>query len=110
MRKVFTYIGGGPESAVYKSTDGGSTWTKLEGGLPSGDVGRIGLAVSKVNPDMVYAVVEANEGRVVSSGRQTGEQAGKKEVATIPVATTTMKLNAILSTPIKFTLQIPTTK
>ena len=63
MRKVFTYIGGGPESAVYKSTDGGSTWTKLEGGLPSGDVGRIGLAVSKVNPDMVYAVVEANEGR-----------------------------------------------
>lgn len=63
MRKVYTYIGGGPESALYKSTDGGATWTKLEGGLPAGDIGRIGLAISKVNPDYLYAVVEANEGR-----------------------------------------------
>jgi len=61
IRKVFTYIGGGPESALYKSTDGGATWKKLEGGLPGGDVGRIGLAISPVNPDVLYAVVEANE-------------------------------------------------
>ncbi len=61
MRKVFTYIGGGPESAVYKSTDGGTTWKKLEGGLPGGDVGRIGLAISPVNPDVLYTVVEAKE-------------------------------------------------
>ncbi len=59
QRKVFTYIGGGPESALYKTTDGGATWKKLEGGLPSGDVGRIGIDVSPVNPDYVYAVVEA---------------------------------------------------
>lgn len=63
MRKVYTYIGGGPESALYKSTDGGTSWTKLEGGLPSGDIGRIGLAISQVNPDYLYAVVEANEGK-----------------------------------------------
>lgn len=61
MRKVFTYIGGGPESALYKSTDGGATWKKLEGGLPGGDVGRIGLALSPVNPDVLYAVVEAKD-------------------------------------------------
>jgi photosystem II stability/assembly factor-like uncharacterized protein len=61
MRKVFTYIGGGPESALYKSTDGGATWTKLGGGLPGGDVGRIGIDVSPVNPDVVYAVVEASD-------------------------------------------------
>ncbi len=61
IRKVFTYIGGGPESALYKSTDGGATWKKLDGGLPGGDVGRIGLAISPVNPDVLYAVVEANE-------------------------------------------------
>ncbi len=61
IRKVFTYIGGGPESALYKSTDGGATWKKLEGGLPGGDVGRIGLAISPVNPDVLYAAVEANE-------------------------------------------------
>jgi len=60
QRKVFTYIGGGPESAVYKSTDGGATWKKLDG-LPSGDVGRIGIDISPVNPDYVYAVVEAPE-------------------------------------------------
>ncbi len=59
QRKVFTYIGGGPESAVFKTTDGGATWKKLEGGLPSGDVGRIGIDVSPVDPDYVYAVVEA---------------------------------------------------
>jgi photosystem II stability/assembly factor-like uncharacterized protein len=59
MRKVFTYIGGGPESAIYKTTDGGATWKKLEGGLPGGDIGRMGLAISPVNPDVLYTVVEA---------------------------------------------------
>jgi photosystem II stability/assembly factor-like uncharacterized protein len=61
MRKVFTYIGGGPESALFKSNDAGATWVKLEGGLPGGDVGRIGLDISPVNPDMLYAVVEAKD-------------------------------------------------
>jgi photosystem II stability/assembly factor-like uncharacterized protein len=63
IRKVFTYIGGGPESALYKSTDGGTTWKKLEGGLPGGELGRIGLAISPVNPDVLYAVVEAKDGK-----------------------------------------------
>jgi photosystem II stability/assembly factor-like uncharacterized protein len=69
MRSVFTYIGGGPESALYKSTDGGTTWKKLEGGLPGGDVGRIGLAISPVNPDVLFAVVEApdNKGGIYRS-------------------------------------------
>ncbi|MDX1911812.1 MAG: glycosyl hydrolase [Saprospiraceae bacterium] len=61
QRKVFTYIGGGPESALFKTTDGGATWQKLEGGLPGGDLGRIGIDVSPVNPDWVYAVVEAGD-------------------------------------------------
>jgi photosystem II stability/assembly factor-like uncharacterized protein len=61
MRKVFTYIGGGPESAIYKSMDGGTTWKKLEGGLPGGDIGRMGLAISPVNPDVLYSVVEAKD-------------------------------------------------
>lgn len=63
MRKVFTYIGGGPETAVYKTTDGGATWKKLEGGLPGGDLGRIGLAMSPVNPDVLYVVVEGKDGK-----------------------------------------------
>ncbi len=63
MRKVFTYIGGGPESAVFKSTDGGATWTKLSGGLPTGDIGRIGLAISPVDPNVLYTVIEARDGK-----------------------------------------------
>ncbi|MCU0445154.1 MAG: glycosyl hydrolase [Microscillaceae bacterium] len=62
MRKVHTYIGGGPESAIYKTTDGGATWKKLEGGLPGGDIGRMGLAISPVNPDVLYTVIEASQG------------------------------------------------
>jgi len=58
-RRVFTLINGGPESAIYKSTDAGATWTKLESGLPKGDTGRIGLAISPANPDVIYAIVEA---------------------------------------------------
>ncbi len=63
QRKVFTYIGGGPESALYKSTDGGVTWNKMMKGLPAVDLGRIGLNYSPANPDVLYAVVEANEGK-----------------------------------------------
>ncbi len=62
QRKVFTYIGGGPESALYKSTDGGQNWAKLNSGLPSGDLGRIGLNYFPGNPDVLYAVIEAQEG------------------------------------------------
>ena len=57
-RHVWTLIDGGPECAIHKSTDGGATWKKLSGGLPDGDVGRIGLAISPVNPDIIYAVIE----------------------------------------------------
>jgi photosystem II stability/assembly factor-like uncharacterized protein len=60
-RQVWTLIDGGPGSAVWKSKDAGKTWKKLESGLPGGDKGKIGLAISPVNPDVVYAIVEAAE-------------------------------------------------
>ncbi len=59
-RHVFTYLGGGPGSAIYKTTDGGKTWTKCTKGLPKGDIGRIGLAIAPSNPDYLYAIVEAS--------------------------------------------------
>jgi photosystem II stability/assembly factor-like uncharacterized protein len=62
-RHVFTLIDGGPESAIYKSTDAGTTWNKLKSGLPSVDLGRIGLAVSPAEPSVVYATVEAADGK-----------------------------------------------
>ncbi len=62
-RHVWTWISGGPESALYKSTDGGGSWEKITNGIPGGDVGRIGLCVSPADPDYVYAIVEASDDR-----------------------------------------------
>ena len=58
-RHVWTLIDGGPEATIYKSTDGGENWRKVEKGLPEGDRGRIGLGISPVDPDVVYAWIEA---------------------------------------------------
>ena len=62
-RHVWTLIDGGPESAIYRSVDGGNTWNKLKSGLPTVDLGRIGLAISPVDHNVVYATVEAAEGK-----------------------------------------------
>ena len=62
-RHVFTLVGGGPGSALYKTTDGGVNWEKLKRGLPSTVMGRIGLAVSPANSDVIYAIVEAMNGQ-----------------------------------------------
>ncbi|HYL93618.1 MAG TPA: glycosyl hydrolase, partial [Alphaproteobacteria bacterium] len=60
-RHVFTIIDGGPESALYKSIDAGKTWNKLSSGLPNTTLGRIGLAVSPVNHNLVYAIIETGD-------------------------------------------------
>jgi len=59
-RAVGQFIGGGPESGIYKSTNAGQTWTKLTTGLPVKDMGRINLAVdAKVKPSRLYAMIDA---------------------------------------------------
>ncbi|HQR45591.1 MAG TPA: glycosyl hydrolase [Thermoanaerobaculia bacterium] len=58
-RKAWDFLESGKGSGIWKSTDGGETWTRLSGGFPSGDVvGRIGLAVSPAKPDRIYAVLD----------------------------------------------------
>jgi len=61
MRNLYTGIYGGTESGIYRSLDSGVTWEKMKSGLPSEDVGRIGLAISPVNPDVIYAIIEATK-------------------------------------------------
>ena len=59
-RATGQFVGGGPESGIFKSTNAGKTWTKLTTGLPKGDMGRINLAADgKVKPTRVYAMIEA---------------------------------------------------
>jgi photosystem II stability/assembly factor-like uncharacterized protein len=69
-RTVAGFNGGGPEGGIYKTTDGGATWTKLTKDLPyaeGGDVGRIGLAVYRRNPNIVYARIQHAKGGIFRS-------------------------------------------
>ena len=67
-RTPYSFSSGGPGGGIFRSTDGGTTWTKMSKGLPAGDVGRIAIAMSPVDPKTVYASIEAKEsGLYVSS-------------------------------------------
>ena len=65
QRKAWGFNGGGPGSGIYRTRDGGVTWTRLGNGLPKGDLGRIGLDLYRADSRVVYAVIEA-------SGRESG--------------------------------------
>jgi len=60
-RNVAAYMGGGPNSGIHKSVDGGETWEKLSTGLPKSDMGKIGLAISPQKPDVIYAAIELEQ-------------------------------------------------
>lgn len=72
QRKPWTIISGAQEGGIYKSTDGGDTWSKLAGGLPSELFGRCNVALSAASPDRIYALIEAKPG----SGLYRSEDAG----------------------------------
>jgi photosystem II stability/assembly factor-like uncharacterized protein len=57
-RTVAGYLGGGPGSGLHKSVDGGETWTALKKGIPNSNLGKIGLAISPFDPDVIYAAIE----------------------------------------------------
>ena len=59
-RHIWGLMSGGENSGIYKSTDGGDSWREVTSGLPPGDMGKIGLAVTPADPDLVYATIEAN--------------------------------------------------
>ncbi|HEY2804528.1 MAG TPA: glycosyl hydrolase [Gemmatimonadales bacterium] len=69
VRRPWELISGGPESGLFKSSDGGDTWTEItrNPGLPRGLVGKIGVAVSHLNSDRIWAIVEAEDGGVFRS-------------------------------------------
>lgn len=59
-RHVYTYVSGGSESGLWRSEDGGETWSEIKNGIPGGDKGRLSLAVSPVNPDIHYLMIEGH--------------------------------------------------
>ena len=60
-RHIWSLLAGGPKSGIYKSTDNGTSWRKLNNGLPKEDMGKIGLAVTPAKPNLVYATIEADD-------------------------------------------------
>jgi photosystem II stability/assembly factor-like uncharacterized protein len=72
IRAAFGFNGGGPGSALWKSTDAGATWTKLENGIPAGDKGRIQFDISRSNPNVLIALIEHATG----TGTYRTEDAG----------------------------------
>ena len=83
-RRAYSYVGGGPGSGIYKTTDGGDSWTKLEAGLPKSDMGRIGLDVSLSRPGTLYAVVEGSEQGVYRTDNHGATWRKTSDVASIP--------------------------
>ena len=64
FRRQWGYVAGGPQSGLWRSTDGGATWKKSQAGFPPNEeLGRIGLAYAPANPDIVYAIAEASNAR-----------------------------------------------
>lgn len=71
-RLPWQMVNGGPGSGIHKSTDGGRTWTRLQSGLPTGKIGRIGLDIYLKNPEILYAVIENQNTRDVSDAAPAG--------------------------------------
>lgn len=69
LRRTWGFNGGGPGSGIYKTTDGGDTWTELTNGIPSGDKGRIGLAISASNPRILNALIETGDRNLTGTYR-----------------------------------------
>ena len=72
QRTVAGYIGGGPETGIYRSTDGGDSWEELTEGLPEGNMAKVGLAISPQRPDVMYAAIELDrrKGKVFRSSNR----------------------------------------
>jgi photosystem II stability/assembly factor-like uncharacterized protein len=73
-RKTWALLGGGPNSGIYKSMDKGETWKEVKSGLPQSDMGKIGLAVTPADPQIVYATIESdNENKGFYRSTDKGE-------------------------------------
>jgi len=79
LRRPYIFESGGTNGGIYKSTNGGDSWTKLTNGLPTANIGKVGLTVHRKNPRIISAIVEAtrsNDLKVPGAGIYRSEDAG----------------------------------
>lgn len=84
VREPWTFVEGGPGSALYRSADAGRTWAKVGGGLPGGMLGRIGVAISRQDPMTVYATIENVNAKGVSDAERRKQLLVGKETPNAP--------------------------
>lgn len=99
QRKGYGYVSGGPESGLYKTEDGGATWKEINNGLPSGDKGRHAIAISPINPDVLYCHVEAAEGK---SGSYKSTDRGASWVKLSSYTSSGLYYGKIFPDPVQF--------
>ncbi|MDT8433110.1 MAG: hypothetical protein RQ746_16465 [Bacteroidales bacterium] len=86
-RTVAAFMGGGPGSGIHRSTDGGATWEKLSTGLPSSDMGKIGIAISPFDTDIIYAAIELDRRKGGLYISRNGGSSWTKQSETVSGAT-----------------------
>ena len=100
-RQAWTFASGGPGSGLYKSVDGGATWKKLSRGLPAGELGRIGIAISPTRPNRLYAVVESKATAFYRSD-DTGESWERENDSNGNVTMRPFYFARVVADPVKF--------
>ena len=83
-RTAWGFNGAGPGSGIYRTVDGGATWTRLEEGLPDGDLGRIGLDIYRRDGNLIFATVEARRDQTGVYASTDGGDSWEKISATNP--------------------------
>ena len=101
-RNVAAYVGGGPGTKIFKSEDGGSSWRQLKTGLPSGKLGKIGLAISEINPDVLYAAIELDRRKGAVYRSSNGGESWKKMSDTVSGATGPHYYQELVASPHHF--------
>lgn len=101
-RNVAAYMGGGPGTALYKSIDGGNSWRKLKTGLPTSDMGKIGLAISPINPNVLYAAIELDRRKGAVYRSDNGGESWIKMSDTVSGATGPHYYQELVASPHHF--------
>ena len=101
-RNVAAYLGGGPGTKLFKTTDGGDSWRQLKTGLPIGKLGKIGLAISEINPDVLYAAIELDRRKGAVYRSSNGGESWKKMSDTVSGATGPHYYQELVASPHHF--------